>query len=552
MSEVDGATLIARSLKQQGINHLFGVVGFPVGPIAAAAQKEGVAYIGMRNEQAASYAARAYGYLTGRPGACIVVTGPGVVHGLAGLADAQQNCWPMILIGGASETYRRGMGAFQEERQVLLAAPLCKFAHAIDSVQRIPYYVAEATRNATYGRPGAAYLDMPDDIITGKCDEKDVVQVQKCPDPPRFQAPPENVDAALNMLERAERPLILVGKGMAWANAESEVRSFIEKTQVPFLRSPMGKGVMPDDHPLSVAAARTLALQNADVVFLMGARFNWIFHFGQPPRYAPDVKVIQLDIAPEEIGHNKATDVALVGDGKAIMAQMNAALAGRQWFHSKESPWRQMISKKSSENAAQIQPQVDDDSAPATYYRAFKDIAAWMPRNSILSAEGAGTMDIGLTMLPVFSAKACLNAGTYGTMGLGLGQAIAAAIVHPDRPVIHLSGDSAIGFSGMEMETLARYNLPVKIVVLNNGGIGPGMPEIPENPMFNMKPNSLIYGARYDRVMEAFGGKGFFVEDPKDIRGALDEAMNFRGPALVNIVLSQGSARKPQAFRWHS
>ena len=552
MAEIDGATAIARSLKQQGINHLFGVVGFPVGPIAAAAQKEGVAYIGMRNEQAASYAARAYGYLTGRPGACIVVTGPGVVHGLAGLADAQQNCWPMILIGGASETYRRGMGAFQEERQVLLAAPLCKFAHAIDSVRRIPYYVAEATRNATYGRPGAAYLDMPDDIITGKCDEKDLVQVQKCPDPPRFQAPPENVDAALNMLERAERPLILVGKGMAWANAESEVRSFIEKTQVPFLRSPMGKGVMPDDHPLSVAAARTLALQNADVVFLMGARFNWIFHFGQPPRYAPDVKVIQLDIAPEEIGHNKATDVALVGDGKAIMAQMNAALAGRQWFHPKDTPWRQMITKKAEENAAQIKPQIDDDSAPATYYRAFKDIAAWMPKNSILSAEGAGTMDIGLTMLPVFSAKACLNAGTYGTMGLGLGQAIAAAIVHPDRPVIHLSGDSAIGFSGMEMETLARYNLPVKIVVLNNGGIGPGMEEIPENPMFNMRPNTLIYGARYDKVMEAFGGKGFFVEDPKDIRGALDEAMNFRGPALVNIVLSQGSARKPQAFRWHS
>ena len=552
MAEIDGATLIARSLKQQGIDHLFGVVGFPVGPIAAAAQKEGVAYIGMRNEQAASYAARAYGYLTGRPGACIVVTGPGVVHGLAGLADAQQNCWPMILIGGASETYRRGMGAFQEERQVLLAAPLCKFAHAIDSVKRIPFYVAEATRNATYGRPGAAYIDMPDDIITGKCDEKDIVQVQKCPDPPRFQAPPENIDAALGLLERAERPLILVGKGMAWADAESEVRSFIEKTQVPFLRSPMGKGVMPDDHPLSVAAARTLALQNADVVFLMGARFNWIFHFGQPPRYAPDCKVIQLDIAPEEIGHNKATEVALVGDGKAIMAQMNAALAGRQWFHPKESPWRQLISKKAAENAEQIKPQVNDDSAPAGYYRAFKDIAAWMPKNSILSAEGAGTMDIGLTMLPVFSAKSCLNAGTYGTMGLGLGQAIAAAVVHPDRPVIHLSGDSAIGFSGMEMETLCRYNLPVKIVVLNNGGIGPGMPEIPENPMMNMRPNSLIYGARYDKVMEAFGGKGFFVEDPKDIKGALDEAMNHRGPALVNIVLSQGSARKPQQFRWHS
>jgi 2-hydroxyacyl-CoA lyase 1 len=552
MAEIDGATLIARSLKQQGINHLFGVVGFPVGPIAAAAQKEGVAYIGMRNEQAASYAAQAYGYLTGRPGACIVVTGPGVVHGLAGLANAQQNCWPMILIGGASETYRRGMGAFQEERQVLLAAPLCKFAHAIDSVKRIPYYVAEATRQATYGRPGATYLDMPDDIITGTCDEDKVVQVQKCPDPPRMVAPQENVEAALNLLERAQRPLVLVGKGMAWSHAEDEVRAFIEKTQLPFLRSPMGKGVMPDDHPLSVAAARTLALQNADVVFLMGARFNWIFHFGQAPRYAKDVKVIQLDIAPEEIGHNKETEVALVGDGKAIIGQLNKALEGRQWFYPKDTPWRQMIAKKAAENAAQIRPQIDDDTGPANYYRALRDVAAWMPKNGILSAEGAGTMDIGLTQVPVANARSCLNAGTYGTMGVGLGQAIAACVACPDRPVIHLSGDSAIGFSGMEMETLCRYNLPVKIVVLNNGGIGPGMPEIPEDPMHNLKPNALIYGARYDRMMEAFGGKGFYVEDPKDIRRALDEAMNFRGPALVNVLLSQGSARKPQQFRWHS
>ena len=250
---------------------------------------------------------------------------------------------------------------------------------------------------------------------------------------------------------------------MAWANAESEVRSFIEKTQVPFLRSPMGKGVMPDDHPLSVSAARTLALQNADVVFLMGARFNWIFHFGQPPRYAPDVKVIQLDIAPEEIGHNKPTEVGLVGDGKAIMTQINKALAGRQWFHPTDSPWRKALAKKASDNAATIKPQIDDDTGPANYYRALRDVAAWMPKNAILSAEGAGTMDIGLTQLPSFDARSCLNAGTYGTMGVGLGQAIAACVVHPDRPIVHVSGDSAIGFSGMEMETLCRYGMPAKI-----------------------------------------------------------------------------------------
>src|SRR5205085_7240242 len=194
MSEVDGATLMARSLKQQGIDHLFGVVGFPVGPIAAAAQKEGVAYIGMRNEQAASYAAQAYGYLTGRPGACIVVTGPGVVHGLAGLANAQQNCWPMILFGGASETYRGGMGAFQEARQVLAATPVSKWAHGIEHVNRIPFYVEIAVRQSIYGRPGATYLDMPDDIITGSCDTDQVAQVQKCPEPPRTQAMPQDIE----------------------------------------------------------------------------------------------------------------------------------------------------------------------------------------------------------------------------------------------------------------------------------------------------------------------------------------------------------------------
>src|SRR5262249_27380671 len=232
--------------------------------------------------------------------------------------------------------------------------------------------------------------------------------------------------------------------------------------------------------------------------------------------------------------------------------RLTRAWRSRQWFHPKDTRGRQALAKKTAENAATIKPQIDDDTAPAGYYRALRDVAAWMPRNAILSAEGAGTMDIGLTMLPSFNARSVLNAGTYGTMGVGLGQAIAACVAHPNRPVVHLSGDSAIGFSGMEMETLVRYNLPAKIVVLNNGGIGPGMPEIPQNPMFNLKPNALIYGARYDRVMEAFGGRGLFVEDPKHIRRALDEAMEFPGPALVNVVLSQGSTRKAQQFAWHS
>jgi 2-hydroxyacyl-CoA lyase len=552
MAKVNGATLLARSLKDQGVQYMFGVVGFPVGPIAAAAQHEGLPYIGMRNEQAASYAAGAVGFLTGRPGSCIVVTGPGVIHGLAGLANAQQNCWPMILVGGASETYRSGMGAFQEERQVLAATPVCKWAHAIEHVHRIPFYVEMAVRQSIYGRPGSTYLDLPDDIITGECEDEKVVEAAKCPDPPRTMAMPQDIDRALDVLQSAQRPLCLIGQGMAYSGATEEVRAFLERTQLPFVRTPKGKGVMPDDHPLSAGAARTLALQQADVVFLMGARFNWILHFGLPPRYNKDVRVVQLDISPEAMHQNKPADVALLGDGKAVMAQLNQALAGRQWFHPQGSPWRQALSKKAEENAAMIAPQIADDSAPGGYYRLFRDIREWLPKNVVLCSEGAGTMDIGGTQMPLENPRSYLNAGSYGTMGVGLGLVVAACVVHQDRPVVHVSGDSAIGFSGMEMETLCRYGMPAKIVVLNNGGIGPGMPEIPDNPMLNMRPNTLIWGARYDKMMQAFGGFGAYVEDPKDLRDALNQLMRSPGPGLVNVKLSQGSARKPQQFRWHS
>jgi 2-hydroxyacyl-CoA lyase 1 len=552
MAEIKGADLLAKSLKEQGVEYMFGVVGFPVGPIAEAAQKVGLPYIGMRNEQAASYAAGAVGFLTGRPGSCIVVTGPGVIHGLAGLANAQQNCWPMLLIGGASETYRNGMGSFQEERQVLAATPVSKWAHAIEHVNRIPFYVEMAVRQSIYGRPGATYLDIADDLITGSCDTDTVVEAARCPEPPRTIAMPQDVEQALAVLQTAQRPLALIGQGMAYSGATEEVRKFLEKTQIPFVRTPKGKGVMPDDHPLSAGAARTLALQQADVVFLMGARFNWILHFGLPPRYATDVKVVQLDISPESMHQNKPADVPLLGDGKAIMQQLNQALQGRQWFHPEGSPWRQALAAKAAENAAMIAPQIDDNSSPGGYYRLFKDIREWLPKNVVLCSEGATTMDIGGTQMPLENPRSYMNAGSYGTMGVGLGIVVAACCVHPDRPVVHVSGDSAIGFSGMEMETLCRYGMPAKIVILNNGGIGPGMPEIPSNPMLNMRPNTLIYGARYDKMMQAFGGYGAYVEDTKDVRGALDELMNFPGPGVVNIKLSQGSQRKQQAFRWHT
>ena len=548
MATVTGAQLMARSLKQQGVDYMFGIVGFPVQGFAAEAQKAGITYVGMRNEQAASYAAHAAGYLTGRPQACLTVSGPGVIHAFAGLANAKQNCWPMILIGGASPVYQNGMGGFQEERQVELAAPYCKYAHAIEHMHRIPYYVNQAVRHALYGRPGPVYLDFPDDIIRGECDEGEAAVAARVPEPPRTMADPEAVEAALTALESAERPLVVVGKGMAWARAEDEIREFVERTQLPFLNSPMGKGTMPDDDPLSVGAARSTALREADLVFLMGARLNWIMHFGLPPRFHKDVRIIQLDIEPTEIGANVPAEVALVGDGKAVVGQLNRALGNRQWFYPSETPWRALLQEKAQANMAAVQPMIDDDSAPTNYYRAFKDIVEWLPEDAIIIGEGANTMDIGRTQMPNRRPRHRLDAGTYGTMGVGLGFAVAAAVTNPQQPVVSVQGDSAFGFTGMELETMVRCKLPVKLVVLNNGGIGGGLHPLKEGQ--TAPPGNLIYGARYEGMLEALGGKGLYVEDPKDLRAALDEAMAFDGPALVNVALNPRAGRKPQQFGW--
>jgi 2-hydroxyacyl-CoA lyase 1 len=548
MATVNGATLMARSLKQQGVDYMFGIVGFPVVPIAMAAQKEGITFIGMRNEQAASYATQAAGYLLGRPQACLVVSGPGVIHALSGLANAQQNNWPMILIGGASGIDQNGMGGFQEERQVLVTTPFTKYSHLVERTDRIPYYVEQAVRTAWYGRPGAAYLDMPDDVILGRVEEDDVRPAATIAPPPRTQAADADIAATIAALRTAERPLVIVGKGMAWSRAEDEVRRFVETTGLPFLNSPMGKGVVPDDHPLSVGAARSHALREADLVVLLGARLNWIMHFGLPPRFRPDVRVVQLDISAEQLSTNVPAEVGLVGDGRAVMAQLNAALAAEPWSFPADSPWRDSIAAKIEGNRGSIEAMAADDSMPMNYYRAFRDIKEAIPRDAIIVSEGANTMDIGRTQLDNREPRTRLDAGSYGTMGVGFGFAVAAAVVQRDRPVVSVSGDSAFGFSGMELETICRYDLPITTIVLNNGGIGGGFEDWPADQP--LPPSALSRAARYEKVCEAFGGQGYYVEDPADLRPTLDKAISSGKPSVVHVLIAARADRKPQEFHW--
>jgi 2-hydroxyacyl-CoA lyase 1 len=548
MGQITGAEIVVKALKQQGVEYMFGIVGFPVIPIGIHAQRAGIRYVNMRNEQSASYAAAAVGYLTGRPGVCLAVSGPGMIHGIAGMANAWSNCWPMILIGGANDSYQNGQGAFQEAPQVETARPYAKYAARVDSIPRIPYYVEQAVRSTIMGRPGAAYLDLSGDIISGAVEEESLHYPPRCPEPPRTATTAEAIDAALAALKGAEKPLVIIGKGMAYARAEDEVRDFIEKTQLPYLATPMGKGVIPDDHPNSVAGARTLALQQADVVFLMGARLNWILHFGAPPRFNPNVRIIQLDINPEEIGTNVPTEVALVGDGKAITAQLTARLRQQPWEYPGETTWWNSLRSKVDENAAATAPQMNDDSSPLNYYRVYKTIRELMPHDAIIQNEGANTMDIGRTQMPNFLPRHRLDAGTFGTMGVGMGQAIAAAVVHPDKKVVNVEGDSAFGFSGMEIETMCRYKLPITNIIINNNGIGGGPGE--EMPPEKMPPGAYIPNARYDKMADAFGGKGFFVTKAEELEPAIKEALAYNGPTIVNVMIDPRANRKQQQFAW--
>lgn len=547
MANITGAQIIAKSLKQQGVDYMFGIVGIPVIPIAAAAQREGIKFFGFRNEQAAGYAAAAIGYLTGRPGACLGVSGPGMLHGVPGMANAWANCWPMILIGGANDSYQNGEGAFQEAPQIEAARPFAKYCARPDSMARIPYFVEQAVRTSISGRPGAVYLDFPGDMISGQIEEEGLRFPPRCPDPTRTLAPQSAIEEALAVLKSAERPLVIGGKGAAYSRAEDEVRQFIDATQLPYLATPMGKGLVPDDHPLSVAAARSHVLQNADVIFLMGARLNWMLHFGLPPRFNEKVRIIQLDIAPGEIGTNVPTEVALVGDAKAIVGQLNAVLKADPWQYPSETTWWTGINAKIEENRKTTEEMIKDDSVPMSYYRVFKDIRDMLPRDAIIQNEGASTMDIGRTMMSNFLPRHRLDAGTFGTMGVGLGQAIAAAAVHPEKKVVCIEGDSAFGFSGMEVETAARYGLNITFIIVNNNGIGGGPDTLdPER----IPPSAYTPSAHYERMAEIYGGKGFFVTRPEELRPTLEQAMATDKPSIVNIMISARSGRKPQQFGW--
>ncbi|VVC26155.1 Thiamine pyrophosphate enzyme, N-terminal TPP-binding domain,Thiamine pyrophosphate enzyme, C-terminal [Cinara cedri] len=561
VEDTDGNAILAQSLKHQGIEYVFGIVGIPVIELSMAMQQAGLKYVGMRNEQAAVYAAQAIGYLTRTPGVCLVVSGPGLLHVTAGMANAQINCWPLLVIGGSCVEDHEGIGGFQECNQVELSRPYCKYSARPPNASLIPVHVEKAIRCATYGRPGAAYLDFPGNLLCAR------VAVDKVADVPRVKSPPTLIPfnpyirSAAALLVNAERPLIIVGKGAAYGHAENSVRRFVDEFGLPFLATPMGKGVVADEHGLCVASARTFALQNADVVLLLGGRLNWMLHFGKPPRFSASVKFIQVDISAEELHNSRQASVAIQAHVCATLNILRLYLVEKKWKFLR-TEWLDRLYEKCSLNKKYVESMMRDTSVPLNYYTAFRHIQDNIPKDCIIVSEGANTMDIGRAILLNNLPRHRLDAGTFGTMGVGLGFAIAAALwcqtYAPEKRVLCVEGDSAFGFSGMEVETMVRYKLPIVIIVINNNGIYGGVDESTWTAVQNydnltevIPPNCLSVNIHYENILTMFGRKGHFCTTTEQISNAVREAfLDTSGPSFLNIMINPSADRKPQNFAW--
>ncbi|KAG2230928.1 hypothetical protein INT48_003328 [Thamnidium elegans] len=536
-----GAELIATTLKNQGVEVLFGIVGIPVVEVAEACVAAGIRFIGFRNEQSAAYAASIYGYLSGRPGVCLSVGGPGVVHALAGLLNSKINCWPIVLLSGSCDTDQVDKGAFQELDQVEVCRPYCKYAARPASLEQVPFVIEKAFRTALYGRPGAAYVDLPADFIQYPIRNKQVldsIQVSKIPSAPKSMASPSDLNEAVALLKNAKK---------------KEILQLVEKTGSPFLPTPMGKGVLPDSHPLCVSAARSKALKEADVVLLIGARLNWILHFGHSPRWNPIVRFIQIDIAPEEIGNNRNDTLPLLGDIQLVVSQLTQSI---DKLNNISSGYVSGLISKVKTNAEKIRQSglKGSDEAVLNYQTAFTTIKNILPEKDIVYvSEGANTMDIGRSFFDVSEPRQRLDAGTGATMGVGMGYAIGAQCYYPTKRVVSIVGDSAFGFSAMELETAIRSQLPLLIIVINNNGIYHGLDDDEyEASRINgtLPTTSLSPETRYDMISEACGGKGWLVKNRVQLGNALKDALAAKDQTcVINVMIAPGGRTKLD-FAW--
>jgi oxalyl-CoA decarboxylase len=546
--ETDGFQLVIDALKLNGIDTIFGLPGIPITDLTRRLQASGLRVISFRHEQNAGYAASIAGFMTGKPGVCLTVSAPGFLNGLTALANATTNCFPMILVSGSSEREIVDLqqGDYEEMDQLAIARPHAKAAFRVLHAEDIGVGVARAIRAAVSGRPGGVYLDLPAKLFPQTIDaEKGKNSLIKVVDPAPRQIPaPDAVQRALELLKSAKRPLIILGKGAAYAQADADIRALVEKTGIPYLPMSMAKGLLPDTHEQSASAARSYVLPIADVVMLVGARLNWLLSQGKGKTWGGDnakawggQKFIQIDISPQEADSNVRVDAPVVGDIGSCVSAMLAGI-GPNW-PKPPVEWLEAIAERRTRNVAKMADALAANPKPMNFHSALnvvRDIVKANP-DAILVNEGANALDFTRSIVDMYKPRKRLDVGTWGVMGIGMGFSIAAAVVSGEQ-VIAVEGDSAFGFSGMEVETICRYQLPVCVVILNNNGVYRG-DEV--NPTGGPDPSPLVFvkGARYEKLMEAFGGIGVMATTPAELRSAMEEAIRSRQPTLINAIIDE-------------
>jgi thiamine pyrophosphate-dependent acetolactate synthase large subunit-like protein len=537
MTELHGGDLAARQLMRSGVDTLFGVVAGPMIELFAGGQKAGMQVVGCRHEINGGFMASAWGYQKKRPGVLVVGSGPAMTNAITPLYVATESAMPLVVLGGSAFGNTRGVGGFQETDQMSLAKPACKWTGQVDSTERIPEWIHIALGKSLEGRPGGVYLDFPGEMVSRRVDEAGVT-LRDAPEITRAWPDADAIQRAADWLESAERPLVLLGKGAAWADAGPAVQRLVD-LGIPYVCSPMARGTLPDDHPNFANAARSQALGGADVVVMIGGRFNWLFGMGR--RFAPETKLVQIDIEAEELTGGADLDLGIVGDAAVAAEQLADALEGRT-LRTASTGWLTSLREKREKNEAGARKALTDDAIPINPYRLVSEVRDALPRDAIVTAEGETIMGICRAMLPSYANRGRLNAGTTGCMGVGAPYAVGAKLACPDRPSVAVLGDYAFGAAAMVVETAARIGASPVFVVANNQGIAGHMIQDHMLPADAPRIASLL-PARYDKIAEMVDGHAEHVEAPDGIRPALDRALASGKVAVVHVAVDPKASR---------
>ena len=531
MALVTGNTLFARALARQGVDTMFYIMGGPINDALLAAMAEGVRGIDVRHEQAAAMMAQAYARVRFRPGVCLGASGPGTMNLVTGLANALIDCAPVVAFGGASPMSTFGTGAFQEIDQLAVMRPVTKHADRVLDTARIPEYVDMAFRMAMSGKPGPVYLDLPGDLLYRQVDEDKVWWPPIADESARARptASTQRVGELVERMARAQRPIILSGSGVLWSQASEALHAFVDATGIPFYTTPQGRGVIPEDHPCAYAQARSTAFKEADFVLVVGTRLNFVFSHGKPPRFAADACFARIDIDPIE-ACSQRVDIGVVGDARAVLEQLREAVGGHV-TESSYAPWRATLQAIETQRAPRAELKLATDQKPIHPLRLCKEVRDFIDRDTILCVDGQEILNYARQSIPSYQPGHRLNSGPFGTMGVGLPFGLGAKAARPNSQVVVLHGDGSFGLNGMELDTAIRHQLPVLVVISLNGG----WTADPDQT----KPGRNLGYTRFDRMAEALGCHGEYVEQPEDIRPALERAAAAvaRGQtAVVNVV----------------